>query len=144
MKHYGRARNRKYPGTCLDHLQRDTAHHGSTYFLGQYPCHGDLGDSQYFSISANNEMRNEYMCGEARKDGDVDKMAMYTCHGAKGNQLWSYDKAGGMVRHESTGLCMSVAGEKAGDDVILVKCDSSDLGQQWDWDYDQPRQPPEP
>ena len=50
-KSWGRVRSVKRPNTCFDHLQKDTAHHGAGYFLGQYPCHGFLGDSQYFCHS---------------------------------------------------------------------------------------------
>ena len=70
---------------------------------------------------------------------------MYTCHGSKGNQRWSYDKSTGLLKHEGTGLCMSVApGNGAGEDVLLKACDTADKGQQWDWDFDEPRKAPEP
>ena len=43
------------------------SHKYESYFLGQYPCHDFIGASQYFTLSKNNELRNEYMCGEVEK-----------------------------------------------------------------------------
>ena len=62
-------RNGKHPSICFDHLQRDRAHHGGRYTLGQYPCHGVLGDSQYFCLADEGSLRNEYMCGDASSNG---------------------------------------------------------------------------
>ena len=62
-------RNGKHPNICFDHLQRDRAHHGGRYTLGQYPCHGVLGDSQYFCLADEGSLRNEYMCGDVGSNG---------------------------------------------------------------------------
>ena len=62
-------RNGKYKNICFDHLQRDRAHHGGRYTLGQYPCHGVLGDSQYFCLADEGSLRNEYMCGDVGSNG---------------------------------------------------------------------------
>ena len=62
-------RNGKYKNICFDHLQRDRAHHGGRYTLGQYPCHGVLGDSQYFCLADEGSLRNEYMCADVGSNG---------------------------------------------------------------------------
>ena len=43
------------------------------YVLGEYPCHPYLGDSQYYTLSEEGELRNEYMCAKATSDGKVGK-----------------------------------------------------------------------
>jgi hypothetical protein len=83
---YGRVRNRRYNSICMDHLQRDQAHHLTSYNLGQYYCHDVLGDSQYFCLSRNHELRNEYMCAEPEASKS-HLVSMFGCHGRKGSQV---------------------------------------------------------
>ena len=47
------------------------------YTLGQYPCHGVLGDSQYFCLADEGSLRNEYMCGDVGSNG---KGSENSCH----------------------------------------------------------------
>ncbi len=126
---YGRVRNRQH-NVCFDHLQRDQAHHGNSYILGQYPCHAFLGDSQYFTFSLKSELRNEYMCAEG-KDG---KVSMISCHGGGGNQLWDRLPWGGL-KHRSSGLCLTSPGQTPSAELLMKSCDGNDGAQAWDWEF---------
>lgn len=129
-KAYGRVRNGKYNHICFDHLQRDNAHHLGHYILGQYYCHATLGDSQYFSWSLTKELRNEYMCAEARDD----KVQMYGCHSKGGNQDWDYDQGSKALRHSQTGKCVTAPDDKPGTELELRECNGSEE-QQWSWEF---------
>ena len=126
---YGRLRNRKHKEMCFDHLQRDTAHHNSMYNMGQYGCHGFLGDSQYFSWSHNKELRNEYMCAEAQGE----RVSMRACNGG-GSQKWEMTKDG-KLKHRDTGLCIQLNSNRSGEELLLKRCDDNDEEQKWDFEF---------
>eukprot|EP00095_Tigriopus_kingsejongensis_P004574 snap_masked-scaffold462_size163801-processed-gene-0.29 protein:Tk04574 transcript:snap_masked-scaffold462_size163801-processed-gene-0.29-mRNA-1 annotation:"hypothetical protein DAPPUDRAFT_306553" len=133
---YGRIRSRAYPNICFDHLQRDTAHKHGSYFLGQYPCHNFLGDSQYFSLSRGlSELRNEYMCAESKPDGPQFKVNMYACHGQGRNQKWRLDNH--QLIHVETERCITALDGSAGTELLLKECAQNEE-QLWDVELQNP------
>ncbi len=132
---YGRLRNVLYSSTCVDHLQRDTAHHGSSYLLGSYPCHGILGDSQYFTLSRSGELRNEYMCAEAAGvKGSETKVRMFSCHGQGGNQAWEALGWGGLKQVESA-KCLAAPSDRPSEELVMRACDPQAKDQQWNFEF---------
>ncbi len=162
-RHYGRTKNRGH-GVCFDHLQKDMAHHGNSYNLGQYPCHAQLGDSQYFTFSFADELRNEYMCAEAKEqqqqqggkksrqgqggggggggggEGDPVKVYMVSCHGNGGNQLWDRLSWGGL-RHRASELCLASPDREAASELVMDKCDPDKEEQKWDFEFENEKPP---
>lgn len=134
VSRYGRVRNGKYKSICIDHLQRDVAHHGGSYVLGIYPCHGFLGDSQYFSLSLKNEFRNEYMCAGAKFTNDhLQNVAMFTCDGIGGDRAWKYTP-NNELKHMGTGFCMTAPTGEPSAELVLKDCDGS-LEQKWHFEF---------
>ncbi len=139
-RYYGRVRNRAN-NVCFDHLQKDEAHHGVSYHLGQYPCHDKLGDSQYYTFSFESELRNEYMCAESGKAGGLTTAVnMITCHGMGGNQLWDRLEWGGL-RHRSSQLCLGSPNKNAGVELVMEACDEARESQKWDFEFEN-KEPP--
>ena len=135
---YGRLRPVKYPNMCIDHLQKDTAHHGGSYYMGQYLCHGFLGSSQYMCFSQNNELRNEYMCGEAREVTPHHyKLHMVTCHGSGGSQEWERTKDGRLM-HKNSKKCLTAPDNQPGSELELRDCDGGDE-QIWKFEFRNPK-----
>ncbi|XP_063835572.1 polypeptide N-acetylgalactosaminyltransferase 1-like [Ostrinia nubilalis] len=132
---YGRFVN---PATnmCLDTLQRE----GSASPLGVYPCHARLQATQYFSLSARGELRDEEACAELQhsRDTPIEKgrrVLMSNCHGKLRGQKWRYLPSG-QLQHAATGLCLD-AGYDAGADVMARPCGSNAPAQRWKIDYNQ-------
>ena len=135
-KEWGRFRSGKNPHICIDHLQLDKGHHLSPYYLGQYNCHANLVAPQFFSISKNNELRNEYYCAEVRTKDKVPKIYMYACHGGI-NQKWDR-KNDNALRNIQSGKCLTspladlkIAG---GQELLAKDCDGS-LEQVWNIEF---------
>ncbi|TRY62130.1 hypothetical protein TCAL_02174 [Tigriopus californicus] len=131
---YGRIRNQKYPNICFDHLQRDTAHKNGFYFLGQYPCHNVLGDSQYFSLSRDKfELRNEYMCAKSFDNEGSIKVQMVGCRDQQSRKTaWKFEN--GALIHVDSGLCITAPNDSAGEELVLSKCDGTKQ-QMWDFEF---------
>jgi len=140
---WGRLRARATPGgkqACIDHLQRDMAHKLTSYTLGEYPCHGFLGSSQYYTVSKQGQFRNEYMCGEVAESRDnndkVTKVRMTACNLRNSNQKWVLSTEG-ELRHENSGLCLDMGQGTAGQEVVMKPCDKRPA-QVWTFDFYQP------
>lgn len=101
--YHGKVKSKAYENVCIDHMQRDLGYKMTPYTLGQYGCQGeDTPHTQYFSFSQNKELRNEFMCAEAR-DGLIQ---MSACVGGKKSQKWEYNKQQ-QLKHVESGLCLS-------------------------------------
>ena len=134
---YGRLRSKAFQDViCVDHLQRDKGHHLTTYILGQYACHAFLGSSQYFCLSKDNELRNEYMCASVRSTDDVYKIEMNACHGGS-QQKWETTMQGGL-KHKQTGMCLSspktATNSASGQELIAETCDGNER-QIWTFEH---------
>lgn len=58
-------------------------------------------------------------------------VGLYECHGAGGNQLWSFVK-NKMLKHDSN--CLETANEEDGTPALLLNCDESNTNQHWEYD----------
>jgi len=123
---------------CIDHLQRDMAHHLTSYILGEYPCHPYLGDSQYFAVSKLGEFRNEYMCAEVTKSHDDNKsktqVRMAACNPKSQAQRWELSPSG-QLKHTASTLCLDLGEGSPGQEVTLAPCREGGRGQVWEFDF---------
>ncbi len=101
------------------------------YILGQYPCHGVLGDSQYFSFADEGSLRNEYMCADAA-DG---KVHMYFCRDYGRNKKWHYDEATGQIRHGESGRCITAPDGGPSSELVLKDCKAGEESQAWTFEF---------
>ena len=129
-KQWGRFRNEKYPNICIDHLGLDKAHHLSPYYLSQYNCHAYLATSQFFSLSKNDELRNEYYCAEVGTKDNQQKIYMFECHGGS-NQKWE-QTSDNAIRNVQSGKCLSSSSldinghfVQIGQELLAKDCDGS-------------------
>jgi len=120
---------------CVDHLQRDAAASLTPYYVGEYPCHPFLGDSQYFSLSKEGHLRNEYMC--AKVDTESFKVRMVGCSTYKGNAeilKWSLLSWGGL-RHQGTNRCLDRGEASPGQELTVLPCKEGVSEQKWTWEF---------
>uniref|UniRef100_A0A913I3Y5 Polypeptide N-acetylgalactosaminyltransferase n=1 Tax=Strongyloides stercoralis TaxID=6248 RepID=A0A913I3Y5_STRER len=89
-----------------------------------YRCHLQ-GGNQYWMLSKTGEIRRDESC----IDFDGKKIMIYPCHGSKGNQQWIYDDQNNQLKHFVSGKCLSM--KKGVIKLAMVKCDSTDVYQQW-------------
>jgi len=118
---------------CVDHIQRDAAASLTPYFLGEYPCHPFLGDSQYFSLSLAGELRNEYMCATVQDN----KVRMVGCSVARKGVTWKLEASGHVV-HEDTGLCLDRGKASPGQELLMESCSES-ATQKWQFEFYAPQ-----
>ncbi|KAL6728833.1 hypothetical protein Aduo_010568 [Ancylostoma duodenale] len=111
---------------CTDTLQRDE--HGS-HMLGVYPCQGKGSPPQLMSLSKAGHLRRETNCAEVVSSENMRRgtVRMSRCH--DGSPVWLYENS--LLKDKDSGLCLSSAGLKASDDVIVVQCDINDQHQIW-------------
>ncbi|XP_015765524.1 PREDICTED: polypeptide N-acetylgalactosaminyltransferase 2-like [Acropora digitifera] len=60
-----------------------------------------------------------------------ESVGLYECHGAGGNQLWSFVR-NKMLKHESN--CLETRSEELGTPVLLLNCDEKNTNQHWEYD----------
>ena len=65
--------------------------------ISVWPCHGQ-GGTQLWMLTYNGEIRRDDTC----LDSTGTSVRNMRCHGAKGNQYWSYDAANKQVKHQSS------------------------------------------
>ncbi|XP_013771905.1 polypeptide N-acetylgalactosaminyltransferase 1-like [Limulus polyphemus] len=125
---FGRVRN---PTTnlCLDKLNRNE---DKSEALGLFYCNTQIAFvmNQLFSLSANNELRDEKNCADVTSfTSQKQKVMMVKCHGRGEGQEWHHTKDGAII-HKETGKCLDVTGSKADMDVYLTECKETDM-QMW-------------
>ncbi|XP_063544381.1 polypeptide N-acetylgalactosaminyltransferase 1-like [Cydia strobilella] len=130
---------------CLDTMQRE----GEATPLGFYPCHAQLTDTQFLSLSLAGQLRDEERCAEiqfmrdAHLSGEDESAArvvvMVTCRdkAANNKMRWRHLAATGQLQHADSGLCVDARGARAGDDARARPCALDDTpDQRWTFDYD--------
>ncbi|CAJ0600292.1 unnamed protein product [Cylicocyclus nassatus] len=111
---------------CTDTLQRDEH---QIHNLGVFPCQGKGSPPQLMSLSNAGHLRRETNCAEVQVSENQRRglIRMYPCH--EKSPVWDYKDT--MLKERNSGLCLSTAGLKASDDVIVEICDSSNPHQKW-------------
>jgi len=132
---WGRVRNNVGGrSVCIDHLQRDQAHKLINYIMGQYPCHPFLSGSQYFTVSKEGELRNEYMCAEVAKVAGENRIKMVACRGGGANlRTWTINRLG-QIRNTGSGLCLDSGGAKSEANIQMNQCDNV-ASQVWNFEF---------
>lgn len=123
VKQYGQLKS--HDDMCCDNLQLQTDAVGP---LGMYPCHAYTYPSQLFSLSMNDELRQEEHCAEVTR---TNTLRLVKCHEHKGNQEFVYEN--GLIRNPKTNMCLSsedIRGNKA---VFLASCDKESKFLKWDF-----------
>merc|ERR1719282_2092845 len=92
--------------------------------VGLYPCHLQ-GGNQYWMLSKEGEIRRDDACLDfAGRD-----VILFTCHGGKGNQEWSYDHDTMTLLHPSSKKCLTLSEKK--DKLSMEKCNEEEGRQRW-------------
>ena len=131
---------------CVDHLQRDEAHKLKPYTLGQYQCHAFVGNSQYFTYSTNQELRNEYMCAKINPvNGNEVQMAACEGHGKDPKFKWEWipvgsnpeDARSGILKNKASEKCLLPDGNHSSANLLVANCDLSNPDLVWRFDFNQ-------
>uniref|UniRef100_A0A1I7XT93 Ricin B-type lectin domain-containing protein n=1 Tax=Heterorhabditis bacteriophora TaxID=37862 RepID=A0A1I7XT93_HETBA len=118
---------------CIDTLQRDEK---SVHNLGVFPCQGKgsspqiVSFMQMISLSRVGHLRRETNCAHSVVSlffGEKGNVQMVKCD--EHSEKWSYEHS--MMKNTKTGLCLSTAGLRDGDDIILEICNNSSMHQKW-------------
>ena len=125
---YGEVRNRNGNTLiCLDTLGKNER---GSIELGVYFCQSGASESQFFSLSNNDELRREdFCCHGSKTDGSI--IMMSDCSG-NSNEKWTHKK-GGQIIHVDSGLCLDVTEVKNGEFPRLNRCNSNKPGQKWEF-----------
>lgn len=101
------------------------------FVTSTHPCASIHVYQQYWLLSKEGEIRRDESCVDyAGKD-----VVLYPCHGTRGNQLWIYDHATGLMRHGSSGKCLEMAAQR--DKLSMRTCSRANSNQRWKFDnYD--------
>ena len=72
--------------------------------------------------------------GEIRRDDSCLDYAgrdiiLFSCHGGKGNQEWSYNHETMTLKHPTSGKCLTLATDKK--KLQMEKCDINNEQQRW-------------
>ncbi|VDM83038.1 unnamed protein product [Strongylus vulgaris] len=97
--------------------------------LGVFPCQGKGSPPQLMSLSNAGHLRRETNCAEVKLAENLRRgnVMMYPCN--ERSSIWLYENS--MLKDKTSGLCLSTAGLKAGEDIIVEACDSSNPHQLW-------------
>ena len=105
-KYYGRMRNGAEKEICLDNFAVGFGQDTSGK-LGQFPCHGDVGYTQYFALSNGHELRVAFnnFCAEISKPSPFEQIELNKCNGNL-NQKWKWSPIEGF-KHLLSGRCIT-------------------------------------
>ncbi|KAI6234965.1 Polypeptide N-acetylgalactosaminyltransferase [Aphelenchoides besseyi] len=122
---YGLVRNLA-TGLCLDTLQR--LENKETILIGVYHCQMQGSSSQMFSLTRDGTFRRETTCVDVadpvRFVGAENKVQLADCE-IEGNGIHFEHTNNGQLKHKSLNMCLDLTNLKAGDDVLLAPCNST-------------------
>ena len=124
----GRIRSVFSPSLCLDSGYKQ---HGDD--VGVAEC-GSSGE-QEFHLTWHRDIRpgRRSVCLDVSSNEVRAPVALYTCHGMGGNQLWQYVTHGQQLRHGANTRCLTVDHQQAA--VYVATCEEENLKQQWTVDH---------
>ena len=109
---------------CLDTMGKKSGDK-----LGVTPCHG-LGGNQVFAVTQSHQIMSDDNCLDATGDGADVKIVK--CHSMRGNQAWDHDSHTGHIRHQVSGLCLTLS--QSGKGATLDTCHQDNDYQIWNLD----------
>ncbi|XP_076471914.1 putative N-acetylgalactosaminyltransferase 9 isoform X2 [Babylonia areolata] len=103
---------------CLDTLQKDEK---MEFDMGLYSCQNGASANQVMSLSVTNDLRREEACLDSLGE-DGSTVRLRQCHHNKPTMKWKHDKEKNKLIHESSGLCLDVAGQQNDGHPVLKPC----------------------
>ncbi|GJQ83951.1 hypothetical protein Trydic_g8689 [Trypoxylus dichotomus] len=129
---FGEVRNLAAPELCVDSefKQKD-----QTIGLQECMKESKQNGEQNFTLTWHKDIRpkGRTMCWDVSDYGERAKVALYPCHGAKGNQYWRYDSDKQWLVHGGNPRCLDCdPGKKA---LFVSKCDPNSKTQRWRFEH---------
>ncbi|RZF38814.1 hypothetical protein LSTR_LSTR000517 [Laodelphax striatellus] len=124
----GRIRNEVATEYCV-HLKSKEAEEKLTL----HPCNkkGKRVGFQYFNLTWHKDIRvkGQGMCWDVANPDDEASIALYSCHGLHGNQLWKYDMDKKWLVHGMNPRCLDA--DLSRKRVFVTTCDENSETQRW-------------